>query len=217
MASSSNMEINKNSPSKIRGGKGASKTNQQERIVHVFNTPEMKAHRRELRANGTPAERTLWNWLKSKQIRGLQFRRQFSVGHHILDFYCPALKLAIELDGDYHYHMAMPEQDWKRDQELLCKHGIKTLRFENKTVFEHPRIIINAILAELDKSTNCSSGRVNAPQPPLILEGELDKTAQHLKKDVLGINAPQPPLILEGELDKTAQHLKKDEPGVNIP
>ena len=114
-----------NAPSKIRGGQGALKTKAQ--TVHVFNNPELKANRRELRANSTPSESALWNWLKKKQVSGLQFRRQYSVGNHILDFYCPALKLAIELDGDYHYHMVQPEQDWKRDQELMLKHGIKTL------------------------------------------------------------------------------------------
>ena len=112
----------------------------------------------------TPAERALWNWLKGKQVKGLQFRRQFSVGCHILDFYCPALKLAIELDGDYHYHMVMPDQDGKRDQELLLKHGIKTLRFENNTVFEHPNVIIDAILQEFEASNNYTGG-VNAPNP----------------------------------------------------
>ena len=186
-----------NSPSKIRGGQGALKTDEQEQTVHVFNNPEMKAHRRELRTNGTPAERALWNWLKRKQVRGLQFRRQYSVGYHILDFYCPALKLAIELDGDYHNHMVMPEKDGIRDQELLLKHGIKTLRFENKVVFEHPNVIIDAILQEFETSINHNGG-VNAPQPPLILEGELDRTAQLQKKDNGGVNAPQPPLILKG-------------------
>ena len=168
---SSNNEIATNSPSKIRGGKGALKTGNQEKTIQVFNCPETKAHRRELRSNATPAERALWNWLKGKQIRGLQFRRQFSVGY-ILDFYCPTLKLAIELDGDYHYHMLKPEQDWKRDQELLLNHDIRTLRFENRIVFEHPRVIIDAILQEVDASTNHAHG-VNAPQPPLLLEGEL--------------------------------------------
>ena len=151
-----------NSPSKIRGGQGALKTSAE--TVHVFNNPEMKAHRRELRKNGTPSEAALWNWLKKKQIRGLQFRRQYSVGNHILDFYCPALKLAIELDGEYHYHMTKPNQDWERDQELLIKHGIKTLRFENHVVFEHPRVIIDAILQEFDAST-CDSGASTPPNP----------------------------------------------------
>ena len=190
-----------NSPSKIRGGQGA--LNNQEAIessqtalnnqkaiessqtaliyqektvktAQVFNTPAMKAHRRELRNNSTPAEKALWNLLKGKQIKGLQFRRQFSVGQHILDFYCPSLKLAIELDGDYHYHMLMPERDGQRDQELLVKNGIKTLRFENKMVFEHPMSIVDAVLQELDKAGHNEG--INAPQPPLILEGETAAT-----------------------------------------
>ena len=179
-----------NSPSKIRGGQGAlnnqeaqkasqttlnnpeaeessqTELNNQKKTVktaQVFNTPAMKAHRRELRNNSTPAEKALWNLLKGKQIKGLHFRRQFSVGQHILDFYCPSLKLAIELDGDYHYHMLMPERDGQRDQELLAKNGIKTLRFENKMVFEHPMSIVDAVLQELDKA-RYNEG-INAPSP----------------------------------------------------
>ena len=121
-----------------------------------MNRPEMKAFRRELRSHGTTAEGALWKMLKGKQIAGLQFRRQFSVGNHILDFYCPFLKLAIELDGDYHYHMGMPDRDWKRDVELQEKYGVKTLRFENKIVFLHPEAIHDAIILEL--SARQSSG-----------------------------------------------------------
>jgi very-short-patch-repair endonuclease len=117
---------------------------------HVMNTPEMKLFRRELRTHGTAAEGALWNILKRKQIAGLQFRRQYSVGTYILDFYCPALKLAIELDGDYHYHMDMPDRDWAREQELLNKHGIKTLRFENNIVFHDPETIRYYIMQELE-------------------------------------------------------------------
>ena len=130
-------------PSYPRGG--VSRDSQQ-----VMNRPEMKTFRRELRSHGTTAEGALWKMLKSKQIAGLQFRRQFSVGGHILDFYCPFLKLAIELDGDYHYHMEMPDRDWRRDVELLEKYGIKTLRFENKIVFYHPEAIHDAIIQELN-------------------------------------------------------------------
>lgn len=110
----------------------------------------MKLFRRELRTHGTAAEGALWNILKRKQIAGLQFRRQYSVGTYILDFYCPALKLAIELDGDYHYHMDMPDKDWAREQELLNKHGIKTLRFENNIVFHDPETIRYYIMQELE-------------------------------------------------------------------
>ena len=116
----------------------------------VMNCPEMKLFRRELRSHGTSAEASLWKLLKGRQIAGLQFRRQFSVGDYILDFYCPSLKLAIELDGDYHYHMGMPDKDWQRDRVLLDRYGIKTLRFENKTVFNHTESIRDAIIQELN-------------------------------------------------------------------
>ena len=134
------------SPGRSSYSKGAS----QPKGHQVMNCPEMKFFRRELRSHGTSAEASLWKLLKGKQIAGLQFRRQFSVGDFILDFYCPSLKLAIELDGDYHYHMAMPDRDWERDRVLLDKFGIKTLRFENKIVFNHPESIRDSIIQELN-------------------------------------------------------------------
>jgi len=85
----------------------------------------------------------------------------------------------------------MPEHDLARDEELLQKYGIRTLRFENKLVFQQPEAIINSILqvqAERAKGDNGPQGvsdprgvngrrGVNAPQPPLILEGELVRPA----------------------------------------
>ena len=65
-----------------------------------FNRKEKEVQRKELRSNGTKYEATLWLILKNRQIDGVRFRRQFSVGEYILDFYCPELKLGIELDGD---------------------------------------------------------------------------------------------------------------------
>ena len=137
-----------NSPSKIRGGRGAliTPTTPTTPTTHVFNTKDMKALRRQLRSNGTPAEGRLWNILKGKKVGGLQFRRQYSVGQYILDFYCPALKLAIELDGNYHYNTANSEHDMDRDEDLLNDYGIQTFRFENKIVFEQPQTIVDSVL-----------------------------------------------------------------------
>ena len=111
----------------------------------VKNTIDLKAIRRKLRSYGTPAEAALWNVLKGNKVCGLRFRRQYSVGSYVLDFYCPALRLAIELDGDYHYHCVMPRIDYQRMMVLEREHGIKTLRFENKIVFENPSVIVGAI------------------------------------------------------------------------
>ena len=76
-------------------------------------------------------------------MEGLQFRRQFSVGNYILDFYCPELKLAIELDGEIHNHQI--EEDLARTRALKEEHGIKVLRYENRWVFEHLQSILDDI------------------------------------------------------------------------
>ena len=55
-----------------------------------------------LRKPLTPAEQRLWQALRNRQLSGLKFRRQHAVGAYILDFYCPACKLVVELDGDIH-------------------------------------------------------------------------------------------------------------------
>lgn len=69
------------------------------RRKYIFNVPNLKPKRQALRNNPTPTEKLLWSKLKNSQL-GFKFRRQYSVGGYILDFYCPTKKLAIELDGE---------------------------------------------------------------------------------------------------------------------
>lgn len=107
-----------------------------------MNISETKLYRKNLRNESTTAEAVLWVMLKGKQILGLKFRRQHSVGSYILDFYCPHLHLAIELDGEV--HVVREEYDEKRTA-FLNKEGIHVLRFENRVVFENPELIINEI------------------------------------------------------------------------
>ncbi|WKK84310.1 DUF559 domain-containing protein [Marivirga arenosa] len=110
----------------------------------INNKPELKAYRKNLRNNGTPAEAYLWSFLKNKQLEGRKFRRQFSVGHYILDFYCPAEKLCIELDGAAHFTDAGYEYDQQRTAFLNAQ-GIKVIRFENKMVFDHTESVLESI------------------------------------------------------------------------
>ncbi|MFH1195582.1 MAG: DUF559 domain-containing protein [bacterium] len=58
---------------------------------------------RELRKDSTLTEIMLWNELKRKQVRGYDFHRQKPIDKYIVDFYCPKLQLAIEVDGESHY------------------------------------------------------------------------------------------------------------------
>ena len=51
----------------------------------------------------TDAERFLWSRVRRKQLKGFQFYRQKNIGNYIVDFYCPAAKLIVEIDGGQHY------------------------------------------------------------------------------------------------------------------
>ena len=112
--------------------------------IRINNKQEQTELRKELRNNGTPAEGRMWLMLKNKQISGKKFRRQFSVGKFILDFYCAELKLAIELDGAPHFTSVGTHYDEERDK-YLSSQGIKILRYENKMVFEDSEGIVDDI------------------------------------------------------------------------
>ena len=110
-----------------------------------YNHPLAREHRRTLRNTQTPTERTLWLHLRREQIAGAKFRRQFSVGHYVLDFYAPALKLAIEVDGECHNRPEAQEYDTIR-QKTLEGLGIHFLRFTNQQVIHE----IEAVLATIE-------------------------------------------------------------------
>lgn len=82
-------------------------------MAKLFNRHYLKNKRKDLRHNLTPAEAALWSLLNKKQLEDRKFRRQHSIGNYIVDFYCPAEKLAIELDGEGHFSSA----GWELDQE----------------------------------------------------------------------------------------------------
>ncbi len=115
------------------------------------NKKELKAIRRELRNRLTPAEATLWKFLKSRQLCGTLWRRQFSVGNYVLDFYCHQEKLCIELDGQMHFTMDGDKRDFERTEYLNSK-GIRVIRFENNEVWRNIDAVIEEIKSYLTSS-----------------------------------------------------------------
>ncbi|THD77307.1 MAG: endonuclease domain-containing protein [Phenylobacterium sp.] len=102
-----------------------------------------------LRRTMSLPEVLLWRALKGRQLRGLQFRRQHPLGPYILDFYCDAQKLAVEIDGDSHSFGDRPGHDARRDAWLLGQ-GIQTLRLSARLVLDDPGDAIRTIEAFLD-------------------------------------------------------------------
>ncbi|MDU0370806.1 endonuclease domain-containing protein [Hymenobacter endophyticus] len=110
------------------------------------NLTPQKQQRRELRNSLTSAEASLWSYLQRSQLAGRKFRRQHSVGPYIVDFYCPAEKLVVELDGARHYDVVGNARDIHRTQYLEAQ-GLRVLRFENKNFWSHPESVLAAIEA----------------------------------------------------------------------
>src|SRR5690348_5675054 len=113
-------------------------------MSQLKNRPTLKEKRKRLRNNSTEAEAFLWRYLKNKQLDGRKFRRQFSIGRFILDFYCPSEKLGIELDGSSHGTPEGIEYDERRTR-FLNKNGITIIRFENRMVFDELDFVIGYI------------------------------------------------------------------------
>jgi very-short-patch-repair endonuclease len=93
--------------------------------------PKLKTLARELRNNSTLAEVLLWKKIKGKQMSGYSFYRQRPIDQYIVDFFCPELMLAIEVDGSSHDQKG--EADLAR-QEQLESPCVRFLRFDDKEV-----------------------------------------------------------------------------------
>ena len=113
-------------------------------ISHRTNIKDQKLLRQNLRNNATAPEAVLWRALKGKQIDGLKFRRQFGLGPYVLDFYCPEIRLCIELDGEVHKSYEQSQYDEIRTR-FIASNNIKVIRFENDVVYRN----INSIIEEI--------------------------------------------------------------------
>ena len=91
----------------------------------------MRSRARQLRKSATVSEQRIWNWLRNRTFSGFKFRRQVPIGRYVVDFYCPALRLAIELDGKHHETAWMSEYDEERSMYLSSR-GIDVVRIANE-------------------------------------------------------------------------------------
>lgn len=106
--------------------------------------PDMFKKAKELRRMETEAEKLLWARLHKNQLLGLQFRRQHPINIFIADFYCPKIKLVIEVDGDIHEIPENEAYDIGRS-EILNDFGIEVIRFTNELIIDDIEIVIKNI------------------------------------------------------------------------
>jgi very-short-patch-repair endonuclease len=115
----------------------------------IYNPPKQKKLRQHLRNNATDAERILWSSLKNSQLSGYKFRRQQGIGKYIVDFYCPAKKVAIEIDGETHWTDKELDHDKARQQEIENL-GVRVLRFTNEDIYKNRDNVLDLIVNILE-------------------------------------------------------------------
>ena len=105
---------------------------------------DIKERARFMRRNPTPAEQVLWRRLRGRQIGGFHFRRQHPISRFIVDFYCAAAWLVIEIDGSIHDAAEQREYDAAR-QAHLEEVGLRVLRFSNAAVINKSDAVVEVI------------------------------------------------------------------------
>ena len=113
-------------------------------IVSGRHAPEKRQAAYAMRRSMTPAERLLWTHLRANRLDGLHFRRQQVIDGFIVDFYCHAAGLVVEVDGPVHAEQT--DYDAERDRVLAAR-GLLVLRFSNDRVRYELKTVLHEILS----------------------------------------------------------------------
>ncbi len=114
----------------------------------MVSTSVRRAAAKKLRANATPHERMLWRALKELPMDGSHFRRQAPIGPYVVDFFCPAKRLIIELDGGHHNEDDASARDLER-QRWLENEGYRVIRFWNSELSNDLTAVMERVYVEL--------------------------------------------------------------------
>jgi very-short-patch-repair endonuclease len=128
--------------------------------MKIYNIKSQKTLRQKLRNERPVSEKLLWSQLRNSQL-GYKFRRQQGISNYVVDFYCPKLKLIIEIDGPTHEPEYKVKQD-KIRQDFLENLGLKVLRFHNLEIKEG----LGGLVQYLIKFLKERDDEVNHPLTP---------------------------------------------------
>jgi very-short-patch-repair endonuclease len=112
--------------------------------------PNIQSFSKKLRKNLTNAENQLWQKLRNRQFQGFKFYRQRPFYPYIADFYCPELKLIIEIDGATHWTEEEKNYDAERTQWFL-RQGFLVLRFTNLDIYHNLDGVLNTLFQTFSK------------------------------------------------------------------
>lgn len=133
-----------------------------QRMTQIFNRTQQTELRRQLRHTMTKSETVLWKYIRNSQL-GYKFRRQCGVGRYIVDFYCPKLKLVVEVDGYTHIDEDAYDNDMKRERHLRNL-GLTVKRYSSDQVFKQIREVYQDLLNTCEE---LDGGGLVLTTPPL--------------------------------------------------
>jgi very-short-patch-repair endonuclease len=122
--------------------------------VHRGVPPAKLALIRSMRREMSPVERVLWQRLRDRQAE-FKFRRQHPIGRYIVDFYCDACRLVVEVDGASHDEQI--EYDTARTAWLTAR-GYRVIRFTNEDVLHRTDAVLSTIVDECERAIGGESG-----------------------------------------------------------
>jgi len=131
----------------------------------MISTAIRRATAKKLRSNTTPHERILWRALRELPVSGTHFRRQAPIGPYVVDFFCPAAHLIIELDGGHHSGDETAERDRTR-QLWLEREGYRVIRFWNSEIAGDLNAVLERIYVELYGSREADVARLKHQRRP---------------------------------------------------
>jgi len=105
---------------------------------------------RTLRANQTESESRLWGELRCRKLQGWKWRRQTPIAPFVVDFFCPAARLVVEIDGGQ--HLDQVEYDARRTR-FLERRGLRVIRFESDYIWGGGLTFVLQTIAEACQST----------------------------------------------------------------
>jgi very-short-patch-repair endonuclease len=115
------------------------------------------------------AEAKLWARLRSRQLCGFKFRRQYPIGGFITDFCCFEQRLVVELDGGQHAERTQADQS---RSDVLTRHGYRVLRFWDNEVMKNIDEVLQRIVEAL---SNPNINLKPSPVPSPIGRGSKGK------------------------------------------
>jgi very-short-patch-repair endonuclease len=118
---------------------------------------------RKLRRDLSLPEALLWQRLRGRQA-GLKFRRQHPVGPYVVDFYCPAVKTVIEIDGQAHDRADRPDRDAARES-FIAENGLHMVHVSAQRVLADPDAAADAIVAFVARPLHHLPEVANGPPP----------------------------------------------------